>query len=117
MDDLSYWPVPGTIATPGIASVRDHLLAVTGNPTLLNGPLEAALALFAACHLLPAPPPADDLDESTTESIRSQYFGQAADWLISQMPKYVYRPDLEKLIATVGVETTTGGDNNGYSVA
>lgn len=117
MDDLSCWPVPGTIAAHGIVSVRDHLLAVTGNPTRLNGPLEAALALFAACHLLPAPLPFDDRDDPVTRSIHSQYFGQAADWLIGQMPKYAYRPDLEKMIATVGIETTTGGDNNGYAVA
>lgn len=115
MDDLSFWPVPRALAAPEIVSVRDHLLQSTGNPKRLASELDAALALFAACHLLQAPLPNSVGDEATRQSVQSEHLRHAASWLIGQLPGYAYRPQLEDMIAKIGIYTTTGGDKDGLA--
>jgi hypothetical protein len=121
MDDLSSWPMPRALAVSKVLTVRDHLSAIASKPDLLQSlpPRATAIALFASAHILRRPSPAGLFlaDDGQVVAARNDLLRRAASWLVQQFPKYAYRPELEKMIAAVGVENTGGETDGGFAAA
>jgi hypothetical protein len=107
-EDLARWPVPqGTAIRLGRQgehpSLADLLCTATGAPAALSpcDPADAALLLFAACHLTSdrgeAPGWAGPSDLAL--SWRNALIGEAMYWLRRQLPERVFPPELEAMIA------------------
>lgn len=117
LDDLSTWPLPKPLFPSRYVSVRDHLLAGMSDPSLLEKPLGAALALFAAAHILQVSHTVIEVRSYLDPIVEISGVWRAADWLIKQMPSFVYRPDLEAFIAQVGIKPEKEDDYGGSAYA
>lgn len=106
-DDLASWPMPSRNAAAGVRTVADHLSSVIGYPAELGQDnwRSAAIALFAACHLVrpPAPAGAWILDAEAASALRAERIAAAMAWLRRQLPTFVFRSELEAAIRNVGL--------------